>query len=280
VNERETVARALIADFAAGRFKDATKRFRWWMRWVVRPSHLAAMAAQLGVFQRMLDVQSDDEGITLLCDFERAAIDVRLFFDRRNTIVGLLFEPSTTRAAPTRFAGYVTKTPLHLPFDGEWVVFWGGRTIEENHHASTADQRFAYDFLRDGCWDAPIYAPAAGRVTETVDGIDDAGTNLESPAGNHVVIDHENGEYSVLAHLRRGSVAVRAGDRVESGTLIGRCGNSGHSSEPHLHYHLQNAPAFGRGDGLPAQFRDYLADGVRVEVGEPRQGQRLRGGST
>ena len=99
--------------------------------------------------------------------------------------------------------------------------------------------------------------------------------NPAQPAGNHVVIDHGNGEYSLLAHFRRGTVTVHAGDRVKAGELLGHCGNSGNSSEPHLHIHLQNASKFGSGEGLPMQFRDYCANGKPVATGEPRKGQTI-----
>src|SRR5207244_7657330 len=115
-------------------------------------------------------------------------------------------------------------TTFHLPFEGEWFVFWGGRTIEENYHAIAVDQRFAYDLLvmRNGvshppdtkdnsgyyCWNAAIVAPADGVVTEAVDGIEDnvpGRMNPAAPAGNHVVIDHGTGEYSLLPPIRRGT---------------------------------------------------------------------------
>lgn len=198
-------------------------------------------------------------------------------------------------AAPSRFLEYETKTPLRLPFDGEWAVYWGGRTVEQNYHAVAVDQRFAYDLVvvRDGrthtgdgtrnedynCYGLPILSPGAGVVAVAVDGIEDnrpGVMNASEPPGNYVVIDHGNGEYSFLAHLRKGSVRVRAGDRVSAGDVVGECGNSGNSSEPHLHYHLQTTPDFGRGEGLPAQFRSYVADDVPVERGEPVQGQRIR----
>lgn len=197
--------------------------------------------------------------------------------------------------APTRHEAYETRTPLRLPFDGEWVVMWGGRTVERNYHAAAVDQRFAYDLVvvRDGrrhrgdptdnasyhCWGVPVVAPGAGRVVVARDGVEDnrpGETNMAEPAGNHVVIDHGNGEYSFLAHFREGSVRVAVGDHVEAGTVLGECGNSGNSSEPHLHYHLQDTPTLGAGAGLPAQFRDYVAEGVEIERGEPRQGQRIR----
>ena len=74
--------------------------------------------------------------------------------------------------------------------------------------------------------------PAAGRRSRTA----------KAPAGNHVVLDLGNGEYALLAHLQRGSVRVEAGDRVRAGDVLGLTGNSGNSSEPHLHFHVQDRP--------------------------------------
>src|SRR3546814_4096128 len=68
------------------------------------------------------------------------------------------------------------------------------------------------------------------------------------------MLDLGHGEYAMLAHLRRGSVAVEAGQQVAAGDELGRCGNSGNTSEPPLHLHLQDAPKFGEGNGLPVFF--------------------------
>ena len=95
------------------------------------------------------------------------------------------------------------------------------------------------------------------------------------PAGNHVVLDFGNGEFGFLAHMRSGSLKVKAGDKVEAGQEVGRCGNSGNTSEPHLHFHLQTTPNLAEGEGLPARFVDYMADGKSVESGEPEQGQAI-----
>lgn len=201
----------------------------------------------------------------------------------------------TPQPAPTQHEDYQTQTPLELPFAGEWVVFWGGRTPDQNYHVVAPDQRFAYDLLviREGtshtgdgssntdyhCFGQPILAPAGGRITAAVDSVPDnvpGQMNPAAPPGNYVVIDHGAGEYSLLAHLRRGSVAVQVGDEVETGEALGECGNSGNSSEPHLHYHLQTGPTFGEGVGLPAYFNDYRANGEYVDRGEPVRGQAIR----
>ena len=223
-----------------------------------------------------------------------ARVQVSWTTDAGGRISGMLVRPQP-EVAPSRFLDYTTKTPLRLPFDGDWFVFWGGRTQAQNYHVVDQGQRFAYDLVvvrggktheGDGkaleqyyCWGRPILAPGAGTVSTAVDGLPDQRireSDRANPAGNHVIIDHGNGEFSLLGHLRNGSVAVKQGDRVQAGAKLGECGNSGNTSEPHLHYHLQNTATFGRGEGLPAQFQGYVADGQPVERGEPLAGQVIR----
>ncbi|MBE3640088.1 M23 family metallopeptidase [Mangrovicoccus algicola] len=222
-----------------------------------------------------------------------APLGVTVAFDGASRIAGFLIRPQPV-AAQSRFLDYRTKADLRLPVEGAWHVFWGGRDIADNYHAVDPGQRFAMDLLvlRNGashagdparnesyhCWDRPILAPAAGRVAAAADGLPDQSPgemNPQAPLGNHVILDLGNGEYAFLAHLRQGSVAVAGGQEVAAGDLLGRCGNSGNSSEPHLHVHLQTSPDLGEGDGLPAQFRDYLADGAPVDRGEPLRGQEI-----
>jgi murein DD-endopeptidase MepM/ murein hydrolase activator NlpD len=222
---------------------------------------------------------------------------IHWIWDSAGTIQGLLVRP-TPSAAPSKFAGRKTRAPLRLPFEGAAYVAWGGRAPHQNYHVQFADQRFAYDFFLleggaihrgDGtrnedyaCFERTIVAPAAGTVRAVLDTVTDnrpGRMNPDLPPGNHVVIDHGHGEYSVLAHLRRGSVRVRPGDHVKSGQAVATCGNSGNSSAPHLHYHLQTKARPGTGAGLPAQFRDYRADRHDESVGEPLRGQRVQASS-
>jgi murein DD-endopeptidase MepM/ murein hydrolase activator NlpD len=72
--------------------------------------------------------------------------------------------------------------------------------------------------------------------------------------GNHVVIRGDDGVYAAVAHLQQGSAAVRAGDRVTAGTRIGGCGNSGNSSEPHVHAQLMDRASFWTAQGVPMAF--------------------------
>ncbi len=218
---------------------------------------------------------------------------------RSKQIVGMLMTgtPSAT-LPPDPYAGYQTKTTLHLPFAAgdEWTIFWGGDNREQNHHVDYPEQRHAYDILicRDGAthtgdgktltqyfaWGRPIVAPAPGTVIEVEGDMPDNAPGVmdrKHPFGNHVVLDCGNHEYAVFAHLKRGSVSLKAGARVNTGEQIGLCGNSGNTSQPHLHFHLQDKPhLLGDSQGLPAPFTDYLANGNPVVLGMPVRGEVVR----
>lgn len=90
--------------------------------------------------------------------------------------------------------------------------------------------------------------------------------------GNNLVLDLGDGAYVVLAHLQRGSVRVRVGERVAAGQHLGDCGNSGNSTEPHLHIHLMDHPRALVAAGLPVRFRQFEVDG-EIHAGMPENGQ-------
>jgi peptidase M23-like protein len=143
-----------------------------------------------------------------------------------------------------------TAEPLAVfPLDGDWyVVQGGGRLI--NHHAGFAEQRGAVDLVRTGpyrgnprrlesypSYGEPVLAPCTGRVVTAADGIEDqtpGAIRFAPPYGNHVTIDNGS-ERVTVAHLRPGTVAVRPGDTVQAGQVLGAVGNSGNSTAPHLH---------------------------------------------
>lgn len=222
-------------------------------------------------------------------------VSVELGMDAGLHLMYLDIRPLPEEAA-SRFLSYTTKTSLRLPFEGTWTVIWGGRTTWDNYHADCMDQRFASDFMvfengfihsGDGsvnenyyCFGRSICAPGDGVVVASESNVPDnapgSEDNLDAPLGNHVIIDHENGEYSFLCHFRQGTVTVAPGQRVTKGQVLGLCGNSGASDLPHLHYHVQNTPVPYLGEGLPAQFRTYQANGGPVEMGEPVRGQQVQ----
>jgi murein DD-endopeptidase MepM/ murein hydrolase activator NlpD len=89
-----------------------------------------------------------------------------------------------------------------------------------------------------------------------------------------VVIDHGNGEFRRLAHMRRGSVALRKGDRVRQGDPVGRVGFSGSVYTIHTHYQLQRGPEYDA-DGLPSTFRHLTRIG---RPGPPARTLRIDSG--
>jgi len=80
--------------------------------------------------------------------------------------------------------------------------------------------------------------------------------------GNHVIIDHGNGEFSMVAHLMAGSLAVREGERVSQGQRLGRLGNSGDSFAPHVHHQLQDGPSWQTASALPHHYTNIESQGL------------------
>ena len=96
--------------------------------------------------------------------------------------------------------------------------------------------------------------------------------------GNHVVVRNDGGAFALVAHLQRGSVTVREGERVRSGQRIGACGNSGNSSEPHVHAHLMDRRSPWTGQGVPIAFADVRVADAEPGVGLPADGEHLVAG--
>jgi murein DD-endopeptidase MepM/ murein hydrolase activator NlpD len=128
----------------------------------------------------------------------------------------------------------------------------------------------------------PILTPVAGTVVLTHDGEADHVARRSAPAqipyafgqvarvragaaaiaGNHVVLGlGPAGPYVLLAHLRRGTVRVTPGDELELGAPVGECGNSGNSTEPHVHLQATDSVAWETAVGLPIAFRRPSAAG-------------------
>ncbi len=136
---------------------------------------------------------------------------------------------------------------------GKDTVQLGGSTYKT--HVMWPSERYAYDILMKpydinsakltdyGVFGKSIYSPVAATVIDVHDGEEDITPNTEeftSFAGNYIYLKVDKlNTYLVLAHLKKGSISVSVGDRVEIGTLLGQVGNSGTTSEPHLHIQHQ-----------------------------------------
>ncbi len=147
-------------------------------------------------------------------------------------------------------------------------------------------QRFAIDWVQlnpDGktyqsdsgdnknyrAYGVEIHAVADGVVTQTKDGIPQNIPNkppvvpitFETIGGNHVIMEIGDGLFAFYAHLQPGSLRVKVGDKVHRGQVLGLLGNSGNSSEPHLHFHICNANSELGCEGLPYAFATYEMQG-------------------
>jgi urea transporter len=148
--------------------------------------------------------------------------------------------------------------PMRLPFYGTWFVSQG----YDGTMTHKGSWKHALDFIiinQEGkqfkgkgdipedyfCFNKPVLAPADGYIESVTDNIDDniiGKPNIRENWGNTVIIKHNSHTYSSLSHLRRGSITVKSGDRVRQGDVIGKCGNSGRSPFPHLHFQVQTLP--------------------------------------
>jgi hypothetical protein len=190
---------------------------------------------------------------------------------------------------------YAGKTNLTLPLHGRIYVF-DGHDFYSHHRRQDAFRkghfqpnpvRYAYDLMAidaDGSlyrgdrfkkenwlsYGTPVFAPAGGTVVDAANDIpentyrDEHVIYAELPQdvdpvglGNHVTIDHGNGEFSILVHMKPGSVAVKKGDHVSQGQQIGAIGFSGDTFLPHLHYMIMDGMDERTSRGLPSYFSDF-----------------------
>lgn len=157
--------------------------------------------------------------------------------------------------------GNLAWLPFRLPFRGEWFVSQGhngshthqglwrhgldfqGRTTEGKPY--NGDGKELRDYV---CYGLPVLAAGAGTVALVEDGVPDnrpGELNTQENWGNAVVVQHGGNLFSVCAHLQPKSIRVKVGDVVTPGMEIGRCGNSGRSPFPHLHFQIQRSKLLG-----------------------------------
>lgn len=166
----------------------------------------------------------------------------------------------------------VSQKSYIMPVDDEFYVFWGGNNALFNYHYSNESQRYAYDLIimKEGksfegngkelenyyCYNSKIVAPNAGEVIATENTTRDnmiGVTDNYNYLGNYIIIKHDN-EYSLIAHLKYKSIMLKEGDWVEKGDTIGLVGNSGNSTEPHIHFQLMDNSDFTNAKSLRIRF--------------------------
>jgi murein DD-endopeptidase MepM/ murein hydrolase activator NlpD len=129
------------------------------------------------------------------------------------------------------------------------------------------------------CYDQPIYSVADGKVVDMADGLPEnvphsgkyaIAIGADNAAGNHVVVEIAPHRFVLYAHMKPGTVRVKIGDNLRVGEIVGHVGNTGSSTEPHLHMHIDDQPSFLAGNGVPYEFTEGEASGpVEANVSSP-----------
>ncbi|HEY4133295.1 MAG TPA: M23 family metallopeptidase [Gemmatimonadaceae bacterium] len=191
------------------------------------------------------------------------------------------------------------------PVRGEWAAFngpgnsSGHRRLVLGLEGRTAiGQRFAIDYLqvdsagkslRPGsdplknssyyAYGTELLAVADGIVVETKDSIPENVPGANSRAvnidmvtvgGNHVALDIGGGHYALYAHVQPGSLRVKVGDHVKRGQVLALLGNTGNSTEPHVHFQIADGPTFLSSEGVPYAFSSFEVVGrCGIAMGPP-----------
>lgn len=187
-----------------------------------------------------------------------------------------------------------SKTRLRPPFAGTFTAMNANRD-ESNPHYRNPNQRHAVDWVITDAqgntftgnakrlasyytYGKSALAVAAGKVVMIVDGVPEqpiGKMDKYNVAGNQVAIEIAPSEFAFYAHLQPGSIRVKVGDVVSTGQPIGLVGNSGNTTEPHLHFQISTRPSLTDAEAMPAQYPDVILDGKRVERAWPITEQRL-----
>jgi hypothetical protein len=203
--------------------------------------------------------------------FERALFAVNISVDNNSKINGLFIKPFKPDNLPKIIRN---QTRLILPFNDSWNVFWGGDTKELNYHVESEAQKNAFDFLikdnsgksfkTDGKTNEDYYdfgkeiiAPCNGEIVLVVNGVKDnipGEMNSFDAGGNTIILKTVNSEFLVFCHFKHQSIKVKEGQKVVQGQLLGLCGNTGNSSEAHLHFHIQNVEDINKATGVKCYF--------------------------
>lgn len=152
------------------------------------------------------------------------------------------------------------------------------------------------------CWGQEVYSPCDGIVIAAEDGyvenvktnllldmsnayknaryFDPAKDDIQSIAGNYIIIQYSENVYAAICHLQAGSIQVSVGENIKTGNIVGRVGHSGNSFAPHLHFQLMDSNDIATANGIPCAFKKYeiFRNGKweKVTNGIPTSKDRIR----
>lgn len=167
---------------------------------------------------------------------------------------------------------------ISFPLTEGYISQGGSSELINYHHSDTTSQQYALDmvklnslgmhargFLPDdlnkyAIYGDTIFSPCDGKIVKIKDGLDNVPIGVLdnlNPAGNHIVLEYEN-NLIVMAHMLKNSIMVSTGDIVKKGQPLARVGNSGRTTQPHLHIHAitgtDTSKIIQGGNGIPIYF--------------------------
>ncbi|GCC51727.1 peptidase M23 [Chryseotalea sanaruensis] len=254
---------------------------------------LTSLKQQAGKITKREFVKYEQSYAVYKTNFEKALLALTVSVDDKSAINGFFIKPFIEDNLPKPERN---TTKLMLPFKDEWHVVWGGDTKEINYHVESKAQKNAFDMViknekgnsykTDGktnedyyAFNKELIAPCDGTVVLVVDGIKDNEPGASNPLyvpGNTVIIKTANNEYLFFGHFKQNSIVVKQGQKVNQGQLLGLCGNSGNSSEPHLHFHIQNVEDMNVATGIKCYFDKILVNGEAKTNYSPIQHQKVK----
>ena len=181
-------------------------------------------------------------------------------------------------------------TAIMLPFSGKWTV-WQGFDGQWTHRDNW---KYAYDFIITGstgssfrgagsrlqdyyAYGKPVLSPVGGTVVKTVVHLPDnpiGRPDKNNNWGNLVIIRDQRGFFVEISHFSPHSLRVKEGENVQQGSFLGLCGNSGYSSQPHIHIQVQLTPRIGAYT-IPFIFTNYSGDNYFYAHGLPKEGAKV-----
>ena len=258
----------------------------------VLKQQMEGLHQQVGVIGDISFLEKVNGGKVYKVNHKSMPLEYSINLNSENQIIGLRPQPYRDRSIKVIERN---TTKMILPFKEEWFVFWGGTDVSQNYHVAYPNQKYAYDIMmvKDGksykgdskknenyyVFGKDIIAPCDAKVVKVITGVHDnipGELNPQQLTGNTVVLETQNKEYLLFAHLKQGSVKVEEGQLVKQGDLLGQCGNSGNTTEAHLHLSLQNTIDMSMATGGKLFFDKILVNGEIKEDYMPVKNDKIQ----
>lgn len=254
---------------------------------------LSELKATLGEIKSIeFNTLKESDAHVYMATFDSELRDILFYLDDSDKIGGLLVTHHKPNNLPVVERN---TTKMIVPFNEEWYVFWGGTTVDKNYHVAYDNQKYAYDIMmmKDGVshkgdakknenyyvFGKDLIAPCDATVVKVITGVKDnipGELNPKQLTGNTIVLQTENEEYILFAHLKEKSIVVKEGQVLKQGDLMGQCGNSGNTTEPHLHLSLQNVADMNIATGGRIYFDNIMVNGEIKKDYLPVKGDSIK----